>query len=246
MSLKKTILQQLSDGKTIGDQFKGQDLSGLQAPDGADFSNAFLRYTKLGGGSFIGADFRNANLRHADFRNSDLRGARFEGADVGKAQFSGALVSGASLFLAKNIQSAQGIAKDKIFFPQYEIEKLLNEKHDDLVFDGETLKVPGIDRQYTVEEAYRVIELIDGEDELDAIGTVVTRAKFLELGAQVYPDTALIHDSGYGLLAGFLGTSSSASVQPAQESSTAAPSKKKDDTTDLELLNDFLLGTLNS
>ena len=56
---------------------------------GADFRNADL-YVDFGGSDFRRADLRRANLTEASMRSTDLRGARIGGADIGGVKWAGA------------------------------------------------------------------------------------------------------------------------------------------------------------
>ena len=61
---------------------------------GADFRAANLQNVDFSGGSFTGVDFGNADLRGADFRNARLAGVDFRGAKLGGTLFEGARLTG--------------------------------------------------------------------------------------------------------------------------------------------------------
>ena len=266
MSSAQELLSALAANKPLGETFKGVDFSGIKVPSKASFKGAFLRYAKFANASLKGADFRDANLRHVDFSGANLEGARFEGADVGKADFAGASVMGASLMLAENLDTALGINRSVMFFPHQQIEELIAEKDTMVEFDGKRLRVPELESAYSLVEAYRVVSVIDGKDEKNIVGKILTVADWKKLGAEVYPETALVGEIGYQLVHGFLGTAEAqaaavAKPQPVAAapapaaaprreviapgkptpSAPAAPKPK----SDLDLLNEFLLGSLD-
>lgn len=268
MSSAQELLAALSANKPLGESFKGSDLTGIKVPSKASFKGAFLRYAKFTNASLKGADFRDANLRHVDFSGANLEGARFEGADVGKADFAGASVMGASLMLAQNLDSAMGINRSVMFFPHQQIEELIAEKDTMVEFDGKHLRVPELDGVYSLTEAYRVVSVIDGKDEKNLVGRIMTVEDWKKLGAEVYPETALVGEIGYQLVHGFLGTVKAEDaaavaakpkaapapapapaarrevIAPGNKPAAPAPAAPKP-KSDLDLLNEFLLGSLD-
>lgn len=264
MSSAQDLLAALAANKPLGESFKGVDFTGIKVPSKASFKGAFLRYAKFANASLKGADFRDANLRHVDFSGANLEGARFDGADVGKADFAGASVMGASLMLAENLDTALGINRSVMFFPHQQIEELIAEKDTMVEFDGKHLRVPELEGVYALVEAYRVVSAIDGKDEKKIVGKILTMADWKKLGAEVYPETALVGEIGYQLVHGFLGTveaAAAAAVVP-QAAAAPAPAAPRREViapgkasapapaapkpkSDLDLLNEFLLGSLD-
>ena len=90
-----------------------RDFSGLELDrDTLDFRGAHLVGIQFGPGSYIVADFRDADLRGADlshcnlktcdFRGADLRNASFRGSPLDATEFAGAATDGADFEGASN------------------------------------------------------------------------------------------------------------------------------------------------
>lgn len=250
-------------------EFKGLDCTGAIFPSGMDLDEVQLRYAVFTKATLRQASFNKANLRHVDFRGANLIGASFEGADVSKARFGGALVQGASLFTAVNLSEAEGLDRTRLFFPQADLELVVSEEKPGVFFDGNNLTVPEHGEPWVLEEGYRIVALIEGNDSRELIGKVLSRSELEKKKAEVYPDTALFDDAGYQLEQGFVGVTSTpytsvestsqvknkdladslsqpVAAEKAQQAQTERTEQDKEavNRSDLDLLNDFLTTNL--
>lgn len=97
------------------------------------------------------------------------------------------------------------MATPRVFFPQSLLNLLVDLGKVDL--DGETIVLNEHGLRYKTEEAVRVTgEVTTGEDPLDIIGKVTSRAHLTdELGAELLGNSMLIEDSAYDVIPGFAG-----------------------------------------
>ncbi|MCA9607918.1 MAG: DUF2169 domain-containing protein [Myxococcales bacterium] len=97
----------LTETRFVGSSLRNADLDqvhapGLRASDGADLSEARIRYARLDGASFarstmIGTKLTESRLRQATFAEAGLEGAELLAIDARGASFAGARLTAASL-----------------------------------------------------------------------------------------------------------------------------------------------------
>jgi hypothetical protein len=95
--------------------------------------------------------------------------------------------------------------KPRVFFPQSLLNILMDLGKVDI--DGDTLVLAELGLQYQAQEAVRVLqEVTTGEDPLDIVGKVTSRAHLTDdLGAELLGNSMLVEESAYDIVPGFSG-----------------------------------------
>ena len=164
---------------------------------------------------------------------------KFDLADIGKAQFSGANVDGASLIHATNLSQAYGIEFGSLFFRQDVLESIVASSEPGFSIDNNRLKTPNWGT-FRLVEAYRAVELLEGSDR-SWLGMVLTKEEWRQKADMFTTDLVEINGTALSLSPGFLGERQGDTAVP-----DTAEDKKPADQEDMTLLEDFLLGQLNS
>lgn len=240
--MAKYTREEIIEGVKKGRSFENDDLRGinLRGADltGGNFRGANFRYTDLREAVLRNADLRGANLRHVVFMGADLTNADLSNADLTHADLRGAILIGTKLSGAK-IEGAKGISS-KVFFPEKTIEKLA--ESGALELEGDVLRISGKEglKRYTVERAYRFVEVEGGNDALKLLGKVKTKSELLEMKAEIFQDNILISDVVYKVEPGFLGTPFLAPAKK-EEERVSHPPERGEEAEDIKLLSELIL-----
>jgi hypothetical protein len=116
----------------------------------------------------------------------------------------------------------------------------------EVTFVDDVLTILAQQRSYTLAPAARVTKLIDGKDTHGLMGRVLAKADIEALGAEHFPGTLILGDTGFECEEGFVGTEKlAAAAEPvlslpehAPQLPAAAPAEPQ---SDMDLLADFLL-----
>lgn len=128
--------------------------------------------------------------------------------------------------------------RNRVFFPQSELDDWLGENRVDL--KGEELLFKGENRRYRIIEAVRVLREVTGADDPhELLGRVKSRAFLNELGAELLESSMILGDNAYDVIQGFVG----APVGSFADHRKATP-EPKSVTSDEELLAAFLTAKL--
>lgn len=100
---------------------------------------------------------------------------------------------------------------DPLFVSQSKLESSIDE--GEVTFDDNVLTLLTRKRSYRLAPASRISKLIDGKDENGLLGRVLTETDYDALGAEHYPGTLIIGDTGYECEEGFIGTEHAITVQ---------------------------------
>lgn len=83
----------------------------------------------------------------------------------------------------------------------------------EVTFEDNVLTLLARKRSYRLAPASRVSKLIDGKDDHALMGRVLTENDYEALGAEHYPGTLIVGDTGYECEEGFIGTEHGVTVQ---------------------------------
>jgi hypothetical protein len=130
--------------------------------------------------------------------------------------------------------------RNRVFFPQAELDDWLGDGRVDLKNDELLIKIEN--RRYRIIEATRVLREVTGSiDPHEIIGKVKSRAFLNELGAEILESSMIIGDNAYDIVPGFVG----APIGTFADHRKSSPdSVARGLATDEELLASFLASKL--
>jgi hypothetical protein len=100
---------------------------------------------------------------------------------------------------------------EPLFVSQSKLESWIDA--GEVTFEDNLLTLLARKRSYQLAPASRISKIIDGKDDHGLLGRVLTERDYDAVGAEHYPGTLIVGDTGYECEEGFIGTEHGITVQ---------------------------------
>ncbi|MBN1960067.1 MAG: hypothetical protein JW841_03910 [Deltaproteobacteria bacterium] len=138
---------------------------------------------------------------------------------------------------------------ERLFISQSQLEGFVEQ--GEATFENDILTSLAEQRSHKLAPAVRVLSLIDGQDQLQLIGKIITINELNSLKVEHYTGTIISGDTGYECEEGYVGIlqdepifNDHIKIEATPSTESNSPSIFEDDKSDSELLADFLLKNL--